>query len=81
MALGWKLLIPILLAYIMLVAVALVALEQGLGVTDPRLRNLALLGVNLVAGWLVFFVLDRGLVIRGVSARRRAAPPILPESS
>ena len=81
MALGWKLLIPILLAYVMLVAVALVLLEQGLGLTDPRLRNLALLGVNLVAGWLVFFVLDRGLVIHGVSARRRAAPPILPEAS
>ena len=81
MALGWKLLIPILLAYVMLVAVALVALEQGLGLTDPRLRNLALFGVNLAAGWLVFFVLDRGLIIRGVSARRRVAPSILPESS
>jgi NADH-quinone oxidoreductase subunit H len=79
MALGWKLLIPLLLAYTMLMAVALVVLEQGLGVTSGRTLNLALLGVNLVVGWLVFFVLDRGLVIRGVAAR--PAAPSRPGSS
>ncbi|HSE27355.1 MAG TPA: NADH-quinone oxidoreductase subunit NuoH [Gemmatimonadales bacterium] len=81
MALGWKLLVPVLLAYVMLIAVALVVVEQGLGVTSPLARNLALFGVNLVAGWLVFFVLDRGLVIRGVAGRAPPADRSLPEAS
>jgi hypothetical protein len=81
MALGWKLLVPVLLAYVMLIAVALVVVEQVLGVTSLLVRNLALLGVNLVAGWLVFFVLDRGLVIRGVAGRRAPADRALPEVS
>jgi len=81
MALGWKLLVPVLLAYVMLIAVALVVVEQVLGVTSPLVRNLALLGVNLVAAWLVFFVLDRGLVIRGVAGRRTPADRALPEVS
>ena len=80
MALGWKFLVPVLLAYVMLIAIALVVVEQGLGVTSPVMRNLALLGVNLVAGWLVFFVLDRGLVIRGVSQRPAPANRALPEA-
>jgi NADH-quinone oxidoreductase subunit H len=79
MALGWKLLVPVLLAYVMLIAIALVVVEQGLGVASPVGRNLALLGVNLVAGWLVFFVLDRGLVIRGVAGRAPPAARGLPE--
>ncbi len=81
MALGWRLLVPVLLAYVMLIAIAVVVVEQGLGVTSPVVRNLALLGVNLVAGWLVFFVLDRGLVIRGVSGRGTPAARALPEAS
>jgi NADH-quinone oxidoreductase subunit H len=81
MALGWKLLVPVLLAYVLLIAVALMVVEQVLGVTSPLVRNLALLGVNLVAGWLVFFVLDRGLVIRGVAGRRAPADRALPEVS
>src|SRR5690606_16378522 len=81
MALGWRLLVPVLLAYVMLIAIAVVVVEQGLGVASPVVRNLALLGVNLVAGWLVFFVLDRGLVIRGVAGRGTPAARALPEVS
>jgi hypothetical protein len=74
MALGWKLLIPIMLAYVMIVATAVYLLERA-GIAGPTGRHLALFALNLLLGWLVFFVLDRGLVIKGVSRQvRRPAP-------
>jgi NADH-quinone oxidoreductase subunit H len=70
MALGWKMLIPIMLAYVMIMATAVYVLERA-GVAGPTGRHLALFGLNLLLGWLVFFVLDRGLVIQGVSRQVR----------
>ncbi|MGH7586615.1 MAG: NADH-quinone oxidoreductase subunit NuoH [Gemmatimonadales bacterium] len=70
MALGWKMLIPIMLAYVMIMATAVYILERA-GVAGPTARHLALFGLNLLLGWLVFFVLDRGLVIKGVSRQVR----------
>ena len=70
MALGWKMLIPIMLAYVMIMATAVYVLERA-GVAGPTGRHLALFGLNLLLGWLVFFVLDRGLVIQGVSRKPR----------
>ena len=70
MALGWKLLIPIMLAYVMIMATAVYVLERA-GVVGPTARHFALFGLNLLLGWLVFFVLDRGLVIKGVSRQVR----------
>ncbi|MDX2260274.1 MAG: NADH-quinone oxidoreductase subunit NuoH [Gemmatimonadales bacterium] len=68
MSLGWKVLLPIALAYILVTAGALWGIDRGLGWTDPRRQAQALLGLNLVLGWLLFYVLDRGRVVRGVGA-------------
>jgi len=68
MSLGWKVLLPIALAYIMVTAGAIWGIDRGLGWADPRRQAQALLGLNLVLGWLLFYVLDRGRVVRGVGA-------------
>jgi NADH-quinone oxidoreductase subunit H len=72
MALGWKVLLPLALAYIMVICVAIYVLEHVIGLTDPRMRLLALFGLNLVIALLVFGVLDRGVFVRGSARQRRA---------
>jgi NADH-quinone oxidoreductase subunit H len=72
MALGWKILMPLALAYIMFVATALWGLEQGLGLVEPRTRALALFGLNVPLAYLVFRVLDSGAIIVGASRAPRA---------
>jgi NADH-quinone oxidoreductase subunit H len=76
MALGWKVLTPLALAYIIVVAVAIYLIEHVGGLTDPTLRSLALFGINLVIGFLVFGLLDSGVFIRGAD-RRPAAPEVV----
>jgi NADH-quinone oxidoreductase subunit H len=82
MALGWKVLMPLALAYIMLIAVAIWVIEHVMGITNPKLAQLALFGVNLVVGFLVFVLLDSGMFVRGsVSSRqtlegRRSSAPV-----
>jgi NADH-quinone oxidoreductase subunit H len=71
MALGWKVLMPLALGYIMVIAGAVYGIEHVAGITDPTRRSLALFGVNLVVGVLVFGLLDSGVFIRG-SGRRPA---------
>jgi NADH-quinone oxidoreductase subunit H len=78
MALGWKILLPLSLAYIMVTAVSIHLLERQLGFTDPRATGLALFALNLLLGWLVFFLLDRGRVVRGIAPRARLAESIAP---
>ncbi len=73
MALGWKVLLPLSLVYIMVIACAIQLIERGLGWTDPRAVGLALLALNLALGWGVFVLFDRGRVVRGVGPRGRAA--------
>jgi NADH-quinone oxidoreductase subunit H len=68
MSLGWKVLLPLALAYILVTAGAIWGLDRGLGWTTPRAQAFGLLGLNVVLGWLLVFVLDRGRVVRGVSA-------------
>jgi NADH-quinone oxidoreductase subunit H len=70
MALGWKVLMPLALAYIMVTCTALYLLEHRLGVTEPKSEALALFGLNLVLAVGVFGLLDSGMFIRG-SARQR----------
>jgi NADH-quinone oxidoreductase subunit H len=72
MALGWKVLLPLALAYIMVICVAIYLIERVLGWTDPVMQQLALFGLNVVVGILVFGLLDRGVFVRG-SARQRLA--------
>jgi NADH-quinone oxidoreductase subunit H len=71
MALGWKVMMPLALGYIMVVAVALYLLERVWGLTSPVAVSLAMLGLNLVVALLVFGVLDSGVFIKGSGQRQR----------
>ena len=71
MALGWKFLLPVALAYIMLTATAIWVLEGPLGIADVRVRAFWLLGLNIVLAVLLFRGLDRGLIVSGSESRRR----------
>ena len=73
MALGWKVLMPLALAYIMVICAAIYGVEHVAGITDPKLRALALFGVNVVVGLLVFGVLDSGMFIKGSNRRQLAS--------
>ncbi len=64
MDLGWKVMLPIALLYVMVMALGIWLVERGLGL-GPRLAMLALFGLNVVLGYLVFFVLDRGFLVKG----------------
>jgi NADH-quinone oxidoreductase subunit H len=72
MALGWKVLMPLALAYIMLICVAIYVIQRVAGINEPVMLGLALFGLNIVVGVLVFGLLDSGVFIRG-SARQRHA--------
>jgi NADH-quinone oxidoreductase subunit H len=72
MALGWKVLLPLALAYIMVICVAIYVLERFIGLTDPVMKSLALFGLNLIIAVLVFGLLDRGVFVRGSARQRRA---------
>jgi len=73
MALGWKLLTPLALTYILVIATAVYVIERVLGITDPVGRALALTGLNLALGVLLFVVIDRGAIVRGSARATRAA--------
>ncbi len=77
MALGWKVLMPIALAYIMVICTAIYGIEHVAGITDPKLRSLALLGVNVVVAFLVFGLLDSGVFIKGSNRRQHSAKPLV----
>jgi NADH-quinone oxidoreductase subunit H len=72
MALGWKVMLPLAVLYVMLIVVALWAVEHWLGVANPKLQMGILFGLNLIAGYVVFYVLDRGLILSG--SYHRATP-------
>ncbi len=74
MAIGWKVMLPLALGYIMVTGFAIVGIEQGLGVTSVRLKMLLLFGLNVLLGYLVFFILDRGFIITGAGPRRSIPP-------
>jgi NADH-quinone oxidoreductase subunit H len=69
MALGWKVMLPLALSYIMVIAGSLWAVDRLLPQLGPSGRSGVLFGLNVVILWLVFFRLDRGRVVRGVSDR------------
>lgn len=68
MALGWKVLLPVSLAYVMLVAVAVYVGTDLLHLTPFGLTGL-LTGLSVVTGGVLFYILDRGAVIGGSRAR------------
>ena len=72
MALGWKVLLPLALGYIMVMCVAMYVTERVIGISDLMTRLLALSGLNVVIAILVFGLLDRGVFVRGSARQRRA---------
>ena len=73
MALGWKFMLPTALLYIMVVSVALWVIERVVGITNPRAVMGMLTAVSLLLAYVVFFLLDRGMVVSG-SYRQTARP-------
>ena len=73
MALGWKVLMPLALAYIMVICTAIYGIEHVAGITDPTRRALALFGVNVVVGLLIFGLLDSGVFIKGSNRRQQTS--------
>ena len=77
MALGWKVLLPVSLAYIMLVATAIYVLQHLAGVASPTTRALVLTAISLGLGVVVFWVLDRGAIVSGSQSRSQRLEPDL----
>jgi NADH-quinone oxidoreductase subunit H len=73
MALGWKLLTPLALGYIMLICTAVYVIERVLGITDPLGRAAALTVLSVGLGVVLFLVVDRGAIVRGSTRAARAA--------
>jgi NADH-quinone oxidoreductase subunit H len=65
MALGWKVLMPIGLAYVMLIATVIYLTDNVLLVVNPFIKLLILTGINVALGYVIFMVLDQGLLITG----------------
>ncbi len=72
MALGWKVLLPLSLAYLALLAVAIWLLHAVQGWAFDARFGYALFGLNLVLLVLLAWGLDRGRIVGGAAERRRA---------
>ena len=71
MALGWKVMMPLALGYIMVMCVAIYVIERVLGLTEPVPASLALFALNAALAVLVFGLLDSGAFIRGSGYRQQ----------
>jgi NADH-quinone oxidoreductase subunit H len=72
MALGWKVLMPIGLAYVMLIAGAVYLTDNVLGTSSLTVKMLVLTLINVALGYIVFRVMDRGLLISGAGEGQAA---------
>jgi len=72
MHLGWKVMLPTALAYVMLVGATILVLDQ-LGVSGGPGFALALTAVSLVATGMFALYLDRGRIITGAAPAGRVA--------
>jgi NADH-quinone oxidoreductase subunit H len=72
MSLGWKFMLPLALAYIVIIAAALLGLDMA-GVPRDWRYGAALLGLNAVLLIILFVILDRGRIVSPASSRIRAA--------
>ncbi|MFL5562153.1 MAG: NADH-quinone oxidoreductase subunit NuoH [Gemmatimonadaceae bacterium] len=68
MSLGWKVLLPMTLAYILIVAGAVIGLDVARVPRDWHFA-LSMLALNVVIMALVFWVLDRGRIVSPASSR------------
>jgi NADH-quinone oxidoreductase subunit H len=71
MSLGWRFMLPLALAYIVIIAGAVLALD-ALGLGRGLAFSLVLLALNVVLVLALFAFLDRGRVISPASARARS---------
>ncbi len=71
MSLGWKLMLPMALIYIVIVAFAVLALD-AVGMPRDRWYGAPLITLNVVLLVVLFFVLDRGRLVSPASHRARA---------
>ena len=72
MSLGWKILLPIALAYIVIIATLILVLDVS-GLQRGFLYGLILFAMNAVLLFLLFFVLDRGRIVSPAYGRADAA--------
>jgi NADH-quinone oxidoreductase subunit H len=71
MSLGWKILLPVALIYVILVAGVLLALDAGGVARDGWAFKGALMAVNAVLIGLILFVLDKGRLVSAAQPRLR----------
>lgn len=68
MALGWKVMLPVALAYVMIIATVLWLINTTMPEASELVRATILTVINVVLAVLVFWVLDSGRIVRGVAA-------------
>ncbi len=68
MALGWRVMIPLAMAYMVIIAVAVLVLDR-VGLSAGPGQAVALFGLNLVLLVGMFFIFDRGRLISPAAAR------------
>ena len=73
MSLGWKLMLPTALAYIVIVASAVLALDASGIARTSRLFWLAMGAMNIVLVTILFVILDRGRIISPATSRLQRA--------
>jgi NADH-quinone oxidoreductase subunit H len=73
MSLGWKVMLPTALAYIMVIATSVLALQiAGVAATSWQF-SAALFGLNVLVVVVVFFLLDRGRIVSPAYSRLDSA--------
>ena len=72
MSLGWKVLLPLSLAYITIVATAVLVLDKA-GITRGPLYGVILFGMNVVLLVLIFVIFDRGRIVSPAYSRLQRA--------
>jgi len=71
MSLGWRFMLPLSLAYIVIIAAVILVLDSA-GITRGVMYSSILGAVNMVLVVIVFAILDRGRIISPSYARARA---------
>jgi NADH-quinone oxidoreductase subunit H len=72
MALGWKLMLPLALAYLTVVAIAIWYLHAVRGWAYDARFAAVLFALNVVIAAILFVGLDRGRIVSGAFSTRRA---------
>ncbi|HEV8409919.1 MAG TPA: complex I subunit 1 family protein, partial [Gemmatimonadaceae bacterium] len=68
MSLGWKLMLPLALAYITIIATVVLVLDRA-GVARGPMYGAIMFGMNVVLAVLLFVVLDRGRIVSPAYSR------------